>query len=233
MLSAMRILTRLVVIGALVWLAAVLFMDARQQANEAQPDGMKVFMYFGAVVLIAVVVGGIVAMSVVPAIGEAIGSYFFNPNEQIEKDPHHDAVACIAKGDYKGAIDHYRRVFNENTADVMAMSEVVHLYCDKLQDTQSAEQELLAALQHDLTPEQNAFLTSRLADVYWNYQRDAARARPLLVHIAENLPDTKYAANAMHRIREIDHALEQAGLNPDQSLAADTEPPATPDNSHG
>jgi tetratricopeptide (TPR) repeat protein len=219
--------------AALVWLAVVLFNDARGQAGAEQPDGIKVFMYFGAVVMIAIVIGTILAMSVVPAIGDAIGSCFFNPNQEIEKDPHSGAVARIAQGDYEGAIAEYQHAFEKNPGDTMAISEIVHLYCDKLHDYPSAEQTLAAVLEREWPPEQWAFFASRLADVYWNYQRDAARARPLLLHIAETMPDTKFAANAVHRIREIDHALEQAGLNPDQAAGADTEPPPAPADTDG
>jgi tetratricopeptide (TPR) repeat protein len=219
--------------AALVWLAVVLFNDARGQAGAEQPDGIKVFMYFGAVVMIAIVIGTILAMSVVPAIGDAIGSCFFNPNQEIEKDPHSGAVARIAQGDYEGAIAEYQHAFEKNPGDTMSLSEIVHLYCDKLHDYPSAEQTLAAVLEREWPPEQWAFFASRLADVYWNYQRDAARARPLLLHIAETMPDTKFAANAVHRIREIDHALEQAGLNPDQAAGADTEPPPAPADTDG
>ena len=229
----MRIIPRLVVIAALVWLAAVLFNDARGQANAEQLDGIKVFMYFGAVVMIALVIGTIVAMSVIPAIGDAIGSYFFNPNQEIEKDPHSGAVALIAQGDYEGAIKEYQVAYAKNPDDTMALTEIVHLYCDKLQDYPAAELALTAALGRECAPEQWAFLSSRLADVYWNYQRDAARARPLLIQIAETMPDTKFAANAVHRIREIDHEIEQAGLYADQAAGTDAEPPASPADADG
>jgi len=50
-------------------------------------------------------------------------------------------------------------------------------------------------------------LANRLADVYL-LQDDPLRAREVVTQIAETLSGTKYGANALHRLHEIDRSLE-------------------------
>ncbi len=215
----MRIFLRLVIVAALSYLGLVLFWDARAyQANE-DADQTKLVLYFVGVVFTGVAVGGIVALSLIPLVGEQIGSFFFNPGQQIEKDPHAPAVSKIAAGDYEGAIEEYRNVLEDNPSDTMAISEIARFYCDKLENSAAAAEVLEEALQREWGADDSAFLCNRLVDVYWTYMHDGVRAHALLVQIAENLPDTKYAANALHRMREIDRAIE-TGEMPKRTIAS-------------
>jgi len=91
----------------------------------------------------------------------------------------------------------------------MALSEAVHLYCDRLHDYTAAASALETALQEELPVDESAFICNRLVDVYWIYQHDARSARRLLIQIAESMPNTKHSANALHRLQQIDHMLEQ------------------------
>jgi tetratricopeptide (TPR) repeat protein len=212
----MRNFTRGLIILGLLWLEIVLFQQVHHVSNSPDGDDTKVIVLFLAIIFLAIVIGGIVAIAIIPAIGETVGNFFFNPNQQIEKSPHSDALAKIAQGDYEGAIGEYRKNLAENPDDMHALSEIIHLYCDKLHDHDAAEQFLEESLKNEWPPEQGAFLASRLVDVYWNHKHDAARARHVLMQIAETMPDTKHAANAVHRLHEIDRALanEAAGILP-------------------
>lgn len=207
-------LSRFIIIGALLLLEIVLFREAIKIRDSENPDNSKLIMLFVGILFGAIVIGVMVAMVVIPAIGEGIGNFFFNPNQEIEKNAHSDALAKIAQGDYLGAIEEYQKNLVENPDDTHAMSEIIHIYCDKLHDHDAAEHFLEDALQQEWPPEQGAFIASRLVDVYWNYRRDAARARHVLQQIAETMPNTRHAANAVHRLHEIDRALadESAGI---------------------
>jgi tetratricopeptide (TPR) repeat protein len=208
----MRVLVRVVILLALGWLAYVLLLEAKAQANLEGADQTTTFLFFGAIVLLAVVIGAITALSLLPAIGESFGNMFYGSNEQIEKNPHSAALSKSAQGDFEGAIDEYLDVFKSNPSDIMALSEVVHIYCDRLHDYGSAAETLEEALEKELPIEESAFLCNRLVDVYWLYQHDAASARRLLIQIAETMPDTKHAANAQHRLTQIDHMRELGQL---------------------
>ena len=215
----------LTIIG-LLWLEFVFYHEVVVIRDAENPDNTKLLVLFAGIIFVAVVIGTIAAVAIVPAIGEFIGNFIFNPNQEIEKNPHSEALAKIAQGDYEAAIASYRKNLSENPDDMHALSEIINLYCDKLHDLDAAQEFLEESLKHDWPAEQGAFLASRLVDVYWNHKHDATRARHLLMQIAETMPDTRHAANAIHRLHEIERALanEAAGIMP---------APATPELPHG
>jgi hypothetical protein len=207
----MRVFLRLVIVSALAWLAYVLLLQAHALQRQENPDpttNQTIIMLFGGVTVLALIIGTITALSLLPALGESLANLFYGPNVEIEKDPHSEAVAKCAQGDFEGAIDAYMDIFENNHSDVMALSEVIHIYCDRLHDYNQAAKVLEEALQEEYPLEDSAFLCNRLVDVYWLYQHDARKARQLLIQVAENMPNTKHAANAQHRLQQIDHMLE-------------------------
>ncbi len=205
----MQLILRIAAVLALCWLVIVLFSEGSQELNSETPDHMRMLLVFGTAVVLGLAGGVFVALYVLPTIGEKFGGLFFNPDEEIEKDVHAEAIVLIAKGDYQGAVEAYRAVYEEDPADTLALSEIVKLYCDKLGDPEAGARVLEEALENEWTPEAGAFLAERLVDVRWHYQRDAIIARALLIQIAETMPDTKYAANAQHRLREIERVVEE------------------------
>jgi len=229
--GTMRILARCIFILGLLLLATVLYREAQALRGAEFVDGTRVMILFLGIVFIAIIIGATVAVTVVPAIGESVGSFFFSPNEKIEKDAHADAMVKIAQGDYEGAIEEYKLALEKNPEDTHAISEIVHLYCDKLDDPNSAEEILTEALEGEWPPEQSALLCSRLVDVYWNYEGDAESASHILRQITETMPGTKYAANATHRLHEIERSLASgvsapplsAGEPESESSATETE----------
>lgn len=212
----MRILFRLAIVIVFAALTWFLFSTAREMQGAEQPDHSKIILCFAGIVLLAVLGGSVLAFSVLPAAAESVGNAFFSPNEEIEKSPHSDAQAKMAQGDFPGAIEEYRRAFEADPSDTLALSEIARIYCERLQDFDLAAAALEQALQNEWPHDQAAFLASRLVDVYWKYQHDAVRARPVLIQIVESMPETRHAANATHRLLEIDRALETGAL-PDQS----------------
>lgn len=233
-LVPVRYLTRILFLSGLLLLGYVLIKQVVIIRDSDNPDDSKLFLLFGGLLLVAVVIGIMAALSIIPSIGETIGNFFFNPNQKIEKNPHSDALAKIAQGDYEGAIEAYKKNLANNPDDMHALSEVIHLYCDKLHDHDAAEHFLEEALKSEWPPEQGAFIASRLVDVYWNHRHDAARARHVLMQIAETMPDTRHAANAIHRLHEIERVLadQAAGIVPHAAETGlppvATEPDASP-----
>ena len=202
----MRLL-RLLFAVALVWLTVVIFSEARRESKKEPSDMGKVTMYFGGVVLVGGLAGILVVTVVMPAVGDAIGNLFFSPNQQIEKNPHGDAMSALARGDYEGAVQGYLKAFEADPHDTFALSEMAKLECEHLSNPEAAADLLEQALQREWEPEDAAFLTSRLAEVYWKYQHNARDARGLLMQIIESMPNTKNSANAQHKLQEIERAL--------------------------
>jgi hypothetical protein len=190
-----------------VWVGYVLLSVAENEAHMTNPDASRVILLFGGTVLDGAVVAVMVTTLVIPAVGARIGSYFFNPNEQIEHDPHADAIAKLAQGDPEGAIEDYNAILAKDPTDTLALSEIARICCRDLGDTARAATVIERALEEEWPHEQGSFLANRLADIYL-LQSDPIRARHILVEIAQNLEGTKYSANALHRLHEIDRSIE-------------------------
>ena len=192
---------------ALAWLTVVIFSEARAEAKKEKPDDGKIVLYFGGVILVGGAAGILVVTVLMPAVGDALGNLFFSPNQQAEKAPHADAVAALARGDHEAAVQAYLKAFEKDPHDTLALSEMAKIECEHLGDPAAAADVLEQALEREWTPEDAAFLTSRLAEIYWKYQHNARDARGLLMQIIETMPGTKNAANAQHKLQEIERAL--------------------------
>lgn len=208
----MRIFLRVLVVAALVWLGVVIFIDARAQQAVENPDHSKIMVAFAGIILVALVTGCIVALSVIPALGDWVAGLLVSPTEEIAHDPHTDAQARIAQGDYEGAIAVFLGIYGHDPSDVHALSEAGRLYVEKFHDPERAAGLFEDALQGERTHEEVAFLANRLVDIYWLQQNDAERSCALLAQIVESLPGTKHSANAQHRIHEIERAAASGHL---------------------
>jgi outer membrane protein assembly factor BamD (BamD/ComL family) len=192
---------------ALVWLTVVIFLEARTEMKKEHSDGGKAVLYFGGVVLAGGAAAVLLVTAILPTVGDAIGSVFFNPDEKVEKSPHAGALTAIARGDYETAVQEYLTAFGNDPHDTMALSEIVRLECEHLDNPDAAADMLEQALEREWTQEDAAFLTVRLVDVYWKYQHKVREARALLMQIIETMPGTRHAANAQHKLQEIERQL--------------------------
>jgi len=211
----MRLLPRVLIVAILLAAMFLLIHQAKALAAAQETEMSQLVAYYISILALAAVTAVVSCVSLLPLLGEFMGNVMFTPNQKIERSPHHDALARLAAGDFQGAIDEYRAVFEEDPQDLHAASEIVRLYCEKLHEFEPAEDFLVEALSYeDRTPEDVAFLSQRLVDVCWNCQQDGIRARALLIKIAEDMPETREAANALHRLQEIDRAMNQAAYLP-------------------
>jgi hypothetical protein len=200
-------LPRILLFLALAWFTFILFNEARAVNAQEEPDASKVVLLFGSVVLVGGLTGVLFVLMVMPAIGDAIGNFFFQPSEEAAPNPHSAAQAALARGDHAGAVEEYREVLKGDPTDLLAYSEIAKISCEHLADAPGAAEVLAQALEIEWPPDDAAFLTSRLVDVYWQHQHDARNARALLVQIVEAMPGTRHAANAQHRLKEIEEKL--------------------------
>ena len=226
----MRLFPRLILVVIMLTAVYWFFEFIKEMQSTAGENGDPHLMsYWAAFMGLAVVTAVVTAVVMLPLLGEFAGSFIFTPNQKIERSPHADALSKLATGDFQGAIDEYKSVFEDNPEDTHAASEIVRLYCEKLNEPEPASDFLVEALSYpDRTPEQTAFLSQRQVDVCWNYQHDGIRARAILIKIAEDMPETREAANAMHRLQEIERAInEQAYLSEQAPVAQEGSVPAT------
>jgi len=206
----MRLIPRVLAVASMLAVMFLLIRHVKVLAANEEVEMSKLVTYYICILGLAAVTALVSCVSLLPLLGEFAGNVMFTPNEQIERSPHHDALAKLAAGDFQGAIDAYRAVFEDDPRDLHAASELVRLYCEKLHEFEPAEDFLVEALSYeDRSPEESAFLSQRLVDVCWNFQKDGVRARAILIKIAEDMPETRQAANALHRLQEIDRMMNQ------------------------
>jgi len=204
-------LPRLLIFLGLAYLTFFLFKEARAVNQQPDVDASKVVLLFGSVVLVGGLTGVLFVILVMPSIGDSIGNFFFQPNEQVDRDPHADAQAALARGDHAAAAEEYRALIEADPNDLLSYSEFAKITCEHLNDPAAAAQMLEEALQREWSPDDAAFLTARLVDIYWKHQHDAPAARAALLQIIEAMPGTRHAANAEHRLKEIEQQLSLEG----------------------
>jgi tetratricopeptide (TPR) repeat protein len=207
LLLPMRSPVRTILFLILLVLAFVLFHNARAASGNPDVAPSKILGLFAGVVVLGVGIAILFVTTIMPAMVESMTNLFFNPNEEVEKDVHSEAISAVARGEYEEAIEAYRAIYEEDPTDTLALSESAKIYCDHLANPATAAELLEEALKKEWPPEGVAFLSTRLVDVYWKYQHDGRSARALLLQIMEAMPDTRHAANASHRLQEIDKEL--------------------------
>lgn len=223
----MAILIRLLIIGALAWFGWVLFEEVRElwaiPEDDISHDPTKILLYFLGLIGVGLAAGILIVLTLLPAIGDQVGSFFFNPNQKLEKDPHSKALSAIAVGNYEQATEEYKKIVINSPHDTHAISEIIRIQCDLLHTPQEAADYLSERLEEDRPSDEVAFLANRLVDVYWNHLQDYDRSIAILTQLQENFQETKHAANATHRLRDIQEAWllaqqQTTSLPPDETL---------------
>ena len=231
----MNIPLRLAIIALLALFGVALFKEAGKLSTMDTPDPSRVAIVFVLIILVALAIGGMIALSLAPALGEKIGGFFFNPDGKIEKDVRSKALAAITRGEYETAIREFEKVLAHDPLDTISIHEIVQLLAVKLEQPIQAAEFLELRLQQEWPPEHTAFLASRLVDIYWTHLHDAERARAVLLQIVEAMPDSRHAANARRRLSEIERALGQESVRTppflDSNFAEDPASDESPDPS--
>ena len=203
----MRSPIRTILFVILLVFAAVLFHYARATWTGPDVEVGKMLGFFIGFVALGVGLAILFVTTILPDIIEYMANLFFNPNEKAEKDPHSDAISAVARGEYEEAIEAYRVIYENDPTDTLALSESAKIYCEHLDNPAAGAELLEEALKKEWPAESVAFLSTRLVDIYWKYQHDGRSARALLLQIMEAMPETRHAANAGHRLQEIDKEL--------------------------
>ena len=192
-----------IALAASIFFARRLYLHSLAADSADPSDIIKALALF---ILVAVCAGALFAMTLLPAAGEWIGNFFYSPVALMEKEPHAAALAKVAQGDYAGAVVAYARVVEENPDDALAIGEMAKLEASHLHRPDAAAARLEQAMAQEWSHDDAAFLGFRLADLYVEQLGHPAAAVALLQQIAIAMPQTYHAANATHRLREIEHA---------------------------
>lgn len=194
-----RLITQICLIGffilAVLWVAG----NWGSEAWEANP-----IMPLLSIIVLAIC-GGIFFVTVIlPKLGDAVGTAMYSSGEEVKADGSMRAVARMASGDYEGAIDEYKKVIAEKPGDPFPVSEIAKIYSEKFKDPNRALTYLQAHLEsHEWAEDNAAFLMFRIVDIHM-HEHNLDEAKDILEQVVGNFPGTRHAANAKHKINELE-----------------------------
>lgn len=173
-----------------------------------KPEGVSQSskMMVGIVLLIAIAgYGGIVFVSyILPTFVHRFTHIFYGSDEEAEGDPMHDARALFAQGEFERAIEAYREVAREQPENRFCWVEISKIQQDNLENPEAAIRTLREALEsYEWRVNDAAFFMFRLSDLYERVKKDMPTSISILQQVVETFPDTRHAANATHRLREL------------------------------
>lgn len=136
------------------------------------------------------------------SIGERFGSSLYTPGDDCFRlmPEYSVAEAQLKKGNYKEAVDEYRKVILEYPDDIYPHLRIAELAVKHLNDLKLAELELLSAMGKAKGEDSTALAAGRLADFYQDTLQDPARALEVMKQLRKKIPGTKQAGLAEERI---------------------------------
>ncbi len=180
--------------------------DGPPAPEEAEPPGgyrnsMSLFIY----ILIICFTGGVMVLKwVIPALGDRVAESFYSAPEKSEQTATQKAMSLVAQGEYHKALAAFGRILEETPTDRFAVMESAKIYQDKLGDLDAAVEVLEKAVAGEWPADDRCFFLVKLADIHATQRCDFSRARELLEQLIRDFPESNHAANAHHKLREIE-----------------------------
>jgi tetratricopeptide (TPR) repeat protein len=194
-------MNRELVIRICLILLAVLIIFLLWESVKDGSDGVKLVF----VILMGGLGGILMVKFFIPWFGDLMGEAVFSSGEKVEQDEMTKAAACIATGDYAGAIEHYEKMLEDKPDDPFPVAEIAKVHAERLHDPQAALRALEEHLQSkDWPVDDAAFIMFRIADVHLTHRHDFEASRDMLEQVIGNFPNTRHSANAHHKMSEIE-----------------------------
>jgi len=188
-------------LAALTW---ALFEQGRLTLKAHPDDPSLIGLFFLGAILLSVVTGIVFVVAFLPALGELIGNFFFQPNEKPGPSPHAQAQEALAQGDPETALRCFRAAVLDHRQDRIATSEIARLLCEHRGEPIAGRDFLENALRRSWPPDDYAFLILRLAEIYAFHLGDLPRATELWQRTVMVYPATEHADEARARLAALD-----------------------------
>ena len=213
--------TRAVGLVLLIALAVITFIYNQQEEKN--------LMYLFGLFLLLGISGAFYFFKVIlPALGDSITTAMTESGEHAEKSPMVRIRTLIAQGDYGTAAEEIKIVTAENPGEKIPWMERAKLHEEKLGDPIGAICTFEEALRaFDWEEDDRAYFLFRLVDLHEG-QDDKKSTDAILNRIIEAFPDSRYAANAKHKKRELGIAPEKDADDAEAPSTAKSSAPAGP-----
>ena len=172
--------------------------------SEGISEGSRVLVGIALLIVLAGYGAIVFVAYFLPEVINRFTHVFYGSDEQAEVDLMHDARALFAQGDFAGAIEAYREVAAEQPENRFPWIEISKIHHDNLEDPDAAIAALREALEsYEWRVNDAAFFMFRLAEMYEQDKADLPTAIGILQQVVDTFPETRHAANAVHRLREL------------------------------
>lgn len=189
-----------VVVGCAV--AIVLFWLI-QHAGTAS-EGERIFTLMAAFIIGAVYLGFLSVIYILPAVTGRITEEAFGSSEAAEEDPYAIAHSKIALGEYGEAIQAFRKAAEADPDNRMPHIEIAKVWNHKLHDPEAAVNYLKSTLESQEWQEKDAAtFMFQIASLYHEELENDEASIEILKQVVETFPETRFSANATHRLREM------------------------------
>jgi tetratricopeptide (TPR) repeat protein len=156
-------------------------------------------------IVVAAIAGTLFVTWLLPTIGDKMSEAMLGSGDKVKETADSVATARLAQGDYDGAILEFEKMAAANPADRQPVVEISRIYRDKLADVDSAIQTIQTALvSREWKPEDESFFWLRLSEFYSKDKKDFVKAREMVEKVTEKFAGTPHAANATHKLRQIE-----------------------------
>ena len=176
---------------------------SRLQRQKQQVESVQTFNGILLAFLSAGVVGIFFVFQVLPSIAHRFTHAVYDSAEMVEDDPMHDARALVARGEYEAAIDAFKVAAEADQMNRLPWVEIAKIQRDNLKDPVAAVATLREAVEsHEWGTNDAAYFMFRLAELYDEDLENRDTAVEILQQVCEQLPETRHAANARHKLHE-------------------------------
>ena len=196
-----KVLLKKLLVAALV-VAGVAWMIQRSTSLNI---GIAFILYLLGGTAIALVL----AKMILPRIGEAVAGFVLSSGGRLSEEEMAasalapKAVAMLARGDFKGALNEYEFALHRKPDDLHTIAEIAKIQATHLEHPEIAVsflKEQLASRQWPMDGE--AFILFRLAEVHEGTGKNRAEAEEVLHQIQARFPQTCHSANARDRLAQ-------------------------------
>ena len=202
------------IIGTILFLIVINTCRSINKAAE-QGDESSAITWLPIIILLAIYFGIMFVLYVLPNLVDTATTSVLSSNAEIEHSPLHDARAAFARGEYQEAITHYEAAIKETNQeehandepDRLPWVEIAKIQHHQLEEPYAAIQTLQSAVGLKKWPANDTgYFMSRMAEIYMDDLGNKEQARVVLEQIIEELPESRFSANAAGKLREMDEA---------------------------
>lgn len=165
-------------------------------------EGARTFNGILLVIFSAVLLGALFVVFVLPAWAGRVAEGVYGSTAELDDTAGREARSLLAKGDFHGAMEAFRKWAAES-GDRVPWMEIAKIQRQHLEDPRSAVATLYEALAAKDWPEDDeAFFLFRVADILNEDAGEREQAVAVLQRVIREFPEGRHAMNAKHRLRE-------------------------------